>query len=1119
MSQKNLLKADILKILSNDISGGRRGDTKPIIPGIMTDKNPDSRPTFENAQKPTTFFGGKNQPYYALAQEPHPAASAMSPIIPGIIRDKNPSKRKTYKSAEQPNINGGTKEKCAKANQDVVKFCAKAKKPKSKRAPSAYNMFIKKYFAENKSATMTAAAAAWKLSKSPKKPSGPKPPIKITSFGEVPPPPPTTAPPKKASAKKAPPKKRKLKIVEPKKPAAANYASGRKIWAEAGNKKADFDEATTLVKMILNGEGERAGATSSTLLDDMIRLKIFQTLEFDAEDYKTFGEMDDYEYEKINFPDGTSPSYKNFVEDNGSVDRFDTLEDVIDDSAHRIIKWGKYADEPKTEFFDRISLDKYKSQQDSVVKRIEKLARTTTPPYTVITEGIDYAAVYAAPDIDAAMKKAQEESFKANKEKSKKPAKKKKAAPKPTKKNLKKLFKKSDFYEPSNMNFKEELFKIMLKEGRLTGKDSNGEVNSLTRPENLLKKDGTFKLKRTERLFSDLVKRIEDAAEETIIDQIMMMNTGINESAAEKYKRSIATGLGANAREIVNYGRNVFDWPYNIKSYDDYTPAWAKRGKKPSATKSGGADTHVMPDGTIHTGKTHTKDSRVVKAGNQLMSSRGKMESKSRKNSTWLTHLAEFRKNNPSVKAKDVFREAKKTYTKSPKKSGGAHCGGELELIQESSSAEPIHEAGQATAPKVDIHQIDVEKDKKPPPPTNIDARMVQTIMTDRKAGNVPEAPEKAPDKPEKDQNKIMVDIMNSYDEFNKRFEQISNSSSTIDNKRSQYESERTRIEQYHDSIIRNYSNVLSVDKMKLEERAYFYALETFKIGLQSLIGGEPQQRVDFENFDDNETITEIIDKELEFPRGPLDRATSFYSVPIKDAQIQSFNPVVPKLGKSATIYPYGRQMAQKEIIGGKVSKSPKQLIKELTRDMFIRDMMRIFPNKSKKQIIDAYEKNKNDIRSIVTDVIVEMIGMRGGAECGADQYKSGDKCYNKQSRMKDFDRDTFMAQKRAADAREKKDDGMVERPQANMMARPTNDMISTRVSNPLPNPKPQTKREDDFAEKFTKAVTPSDSGPFFNTDGSDISDPKAWADTLGNIFVGTAKGVETIFSALADLF
>ena len=39
-----------------------------------------------------------------------------------------------------------------------------------------------------------------------------------------------------------------------------------------------------------------------------------------------------------------------------------------------------------------------------------------------------------------------------------------------------------------------------------------------------------------------------------------------------------------------------------------------------------------------------------------------------------------------------------------------------------------------------------------------------------------------------------------------------------------------------------------------------------------------------------------------------------------------------------------------------------------------------------------------------------------------------------------------------------------------------------------------------------------------FGTDGSDITDPKAWADTLYNIGRGTATGIKNIFDALSPL-
>jgi hypothetical protein len=74
-------------------------------------------------------------------------------------------------------------------------------------------------------------------------------------------------------------------------------------------------------------------------------------------------------------------------------------------------------------------------------------------------------------------------------------------------------------------------------------------------------------------------------------------------------------------------------------------------------------------------------------------------------------------------------------------------------------------------------------------------------------------------------------------------------------------------------------------------------------------------------------------------------------------------------------------------------------------------------------------------------------------------------------------------------------------------------------AANPLPQPKPQNKDEKNFFEKFSAAVTPEESGPIFGTDESDLSDVRAWVDSAANIFLGTARGVATIFDALGDIF
>ena len=484
----------------------------------------------------------------------------------------------------------------------------------------------------------------------------------------------------------------------------------------------------------------------------------------------------------------------------------------------------------------------------------------------------------------------------------------------------------------------------------------------------------------------------------------------------------------------------------------------------------------------------------------QLKSASGKANS-TKKNTSWLTHVAEFRKANPSIKNRDVMREAKKTYNKS---------GGEL-LLTNSGGAELV----------VDNNKIETHKMPDGSVMTGKTHSKLSELVKQKKEGNVPEAPDKQDKKSDDDQSKIMVDIMNSFDVFNDRFGAISNSAGTIEEKKTQYKNERAKLEKYHEDIIKNYKDSLSSSNMEIATKAYNYAAETYKIGVDNLSAGVPTHRIDFENFDDNDTITEIIDKQLARPRTALDRAKSFYSVPIPEAKIQNFNPKVPSLGNMASIYPYGRQQAEKILMGGRVKKDPKKLITELTKDLFIRDMTKIYPRRSLKEIKSAYQKYKKDIESIMTDAIIDSMKIRGGADCAANQYSSGDRCYNKQPRPDNFDRTKFDdEQKRQAAANQRKDDGLVKMPDPIATTKlDTSTRSFANPANPMPSPKPQPKNEKDFVSKFSAAITPPDSGAIFGTDGSDISDPRAWIDTIYNIAMGTAKGVESIFSALGEIF
>jgi hypothetical protein len=941
--QSKMLKADILKILSKDVSGGS-----------------NTRPAFESAKAPSTFFGGQdNQPYYPLAQEPTPAANPATPIVPKIVTlesGQKSGKRPTYKSAKQPKtFFGGTKEKCAKANQDVVKFCAASKKLKKKRAPSAYNLFIKEFFSKNKGATMKSAAAAWKASKSgvPAPPKAARAAIKLTSFGEVPPPPPPGPPPAK---------KKKLKIVDRKKPAAAKAPTPAPKPAASkakAEKKPTFEEFWS---KLINEEG------------------------FDEEYH-----ADDTNYDRAR-----------------AAARRD---------AKKIWKerYPKKAPAPKPAAAPAAKKDSNRMLwKDADIDRTEDFYDARD----YIGDNINDSAAY---NMDW-----------------------------------------SDYLTESENNFY---------------RDNYGEQDSLSEKQQ----------SRYERIEGKLRDKM-DAASAKIWNKL---NKDFVKSIG---KKETDTKDGWSMR----FFKFVSDAGYDVNRGSDTAEYYKK--------KRGGR--------VRHPGKPRPKK--------QLQSFAKKEPSKPRtkKNSAWMAHLAEFRKANPSIAAKDMMKAAKQTYKK-----GGAHCGG----AQNHCNAPPPIDGDQigvgGAAIKPDIKMVG-ETHTMPdgtimPGKTHGgDSKLVKEIMEEKMSGNAPVAPEKLPEKSKQDQKQIMVDIMNSYDTFNKRFEDVSNSSASLENKRSQYNSERDRIDKFHSITLQNFGDTLSDENKRIDDKAYRYALETYKIGLDSLKAGAPQQRVEFENFDDNDTITEIIDKALSVPRTALDRARSFFSVPIKNYPIQTFHPVVPALGRMASAYPYGYQMTEKAMRGGKAKKTPKQMITQLTKDMFVRDMSRKYPKMSKEKIMAAYKKNLGDIRSVVTDAIADAMKIRGGAACGPDEFSSGDRCYKKQARPDNFDRDKFFAdQKGEVAARERRDDGFTKQNDAPELKADMSTKRTADAAMPLPAPKPQDKTEKDFFEKFSAAVTPEESGAIFGTDGTDISDPKAWVDTLANIFVGTASGIGTIFDALGSIF
>ena len=465
-----------------------------------------------------------------------------------------------------------------------------------------------------------------------------------------------------------------------------------------------------------------------------------------------------------------------------------------------------------------------------------------------------------------------------------------------------------------------------------------------------------------------------------------------------------------------------------------------------------------------------------------------------------MQHLKQFRAANPHVKAKDVMREAKMTY----KKTGGAEP-----------TVNPVTKAPARTEPKK---------------PEVAEAKVPARIQPDRPAQPVAPKIQRVPEeKSEKDQDQILVDIMESYNDFNKRFEEISNSDRSFAEKRDDYDRERDKMDNYHNDIHMNYSEVLSKDKLDKNDAAYKYGLETYKIGVASLKSGVPQIRVDFENFGEDATITEIINSRLQVPRGPMDRARSFHNKEIVRPEQQGFGPgrnaIIPRYGKMASPYPYKYQLKEmKEMggilvgpagLGGRSADSPKKMLTKSVRELFIRDMKKLKPSATEKKIMEIFSKHKKEILGRAGDAIIDMLFMRGGAHyggqvCNEDEFRSGDKCYKKQERMDKFDRDAFLA------AQKKEKDENVRKPDAGPVPSMSADTKPTAdAANALPAPMPQDKDEREFVDKFSSAITPGDRGSVFGTDKSDLADPRAWVDTIADIAKGTVDGLATIFEAL----
>ena len=195
-----------------------------------------------------------------------------------------------------------------------------------------------------------------------------------------------------------------------------------------------------------------------------------------------------------------------------------------------------------------------------------------------------------------------------------------------------------------------------------------------------------------------------------------------------------------------------------------------------------------------------------------------------------------------------------------------------------------------------------------------------------------------------------------------------------------------------------------------------------------------------------------------------------------------------------------------------------KKIMSKMVLEVFIKYMKNLKPSLSIKEITEVYKKHKKDINDLMADAVINKIKTRGGAvKCGDNQYSSGDKCYDKQVRPKVFDRTPYdIKNNMASDIYGNRINQLGTKVVPQMLMPRTSLALVPQITDTQSTQNEKSENRGVF-EELVRPIIGEDRSPF-GTDGSDISDPRAWADTLYNIGRGTLTGLKSIFDVVSPL-
>ena len=286
--------------------------------------------------------------------------------------------------------------------------------------------------------------------------------------------------------------------------------------------------------------------------------------------------------------------------------------------------------------------------------------------------------------------------------------------------------------------------------------------------------------------------------------------------------------------------------------------AWAQRGgyelalpliKKDwidSISAPSTKPTHTHPDGTIMTGKKHTKDSKIIKpAKKQAKKSADKPKRPLTAYTQFVKDFSARNKNLGKDRFKIISEEWKRVKNNQPPLPPRIPRPDDDEIVP---------------------HQVDTDSEDEEDA-VELEGTLPPVRQSLLDPGNTEFIKSQLPNKV---QNNILADVFDSFDNFNRELESVANSNMTKTFKQGEFNKIMDRAFEFNEKILTTLNKSLDPVSRKRAEDAFNHTQLAFTEGYKDLKSGHDV--VEFDDYEDDQVIQSIIDGELIVPVDAIDQ-------------------------------------------------------------------------------------------------------------------------------------------------------------------------------------------------------------------------------------------------------